>query len=245
MKKRFLFLGIWVITLGVLLTGCVKFENNVNKENTTEAQNQKENTLTDAEMYDSILEQYKDAMAEYNVEDIDIDDNFKVKYNMVSDTLLFHVIHYQNNGVELRYAYYDIDKNGVNELIMGNGTKGNNDFYAGAIYAYNKDAKKPEKVYYQSTLERGSLNIYDNGIINSEGSGGAALHYYSFGKIAENGYSYESIEEIEEEYVQENKSPIYRDYNKNVELSYKGLDEIKNKYLNNSKAIEFTENFKI
>lgn len=68
----------------------------------------------------------------------------------------------------------------------------------------------------------------------SGGAGGAALHYYEFGKIASNGISYELLESIEEEYVDGNEIPEYRDNTTREALEYTSLDEIMSKYLENA-----------
>ena len=201
--------------------------------------------MTEEEMYKGVIEQYKNAMEGYDENDIFGEAEIEEKYNLVSIVLIEHVNRYQDNGIELAYIFYDIDKNGVKELIVGVGDKSNNNFYEGAIYSFNQKNKEPEKVYYQSTMERRNLYVYDNGIIFSEGAGRATLHYYSFGKIATDGSSFELIEEIEEEYVMDSDIPVYRDYTTNKVLNYKSFDEIWNKYMNNSNKVEFDTYYEI
>ena len=204
------------------------------EKNSNDVENKKEQKLTEEEMYKSVIDEYKKAISEFDIEEIYSEENIEKKYNLVSSTLIAHVARYKDSGVKLTYSFYDIDKNGIKELIVG--ASGS----AGAIYSYDSNTNKPVKICYQDTMERGSLQVYDNGIILSEGSGGAALHYYRFGKITADGSSFETIEDIEEEYIQENSNPVYRDYKANKVLNYKNLNEIKDKYLSNSKVVEFS-----
>ncbi len=211
-----------------------KVDNNAANTSSNESQN-----VTEDEMYESVINDYKKAIGEYDENDIEILEKIEEKYSMVNSAIIFHVMHYKDEGAKMLYSFYDVDKNGVKELIIGIGNNNSKDFYEGAVYSYNQNNDKPERIYYQSTMERGKLHIYDNGIILSEGSGGAELHYYNFGKISKDGSSFKSIENIIEEYTQGNKNPVYRDYDSNKVLNYKNLDEIKDKYISNSKAVEF------
>ena len=188
--------------------------------------------LTNSEMYNGLIGDYENALEEYDLENIDADENIQNKYPLVSMTLITHVARYSNEGINLTYAFYDIDKNGVDELLIGA------DGSVGAIYSYDYKNDTPVKIIFQSTMERGNMDVYDNGVILSGGAGGAALHYYEFGKIASNGISYELIESIEEEYVDGNEIPEYRDNLTREVLEYANLDEIMNKYLENANVAE-------
>ncbi len=212
-------------------------------QDNTQEQNESNNkiTLNEEEMYKSIINDYKNAVSEYNENDIEILEKIESKYSMVNSTIVFLVNRYPELGPKIAYTFYDIDKNGIKELIVGIRYNTDRDLNEGAIYSYNTNSKKVEKIYYQDTMERGHLYIYDNGIIFSEGSGGAYVHAYRFGEISENGYSFEELENIEEEYTQENSNPVYRDYKANKVLNYRSLDEIKTKYLKNSNAIKFID----
>lgn len=188
--------------------------------------------VSNEEMYANVISSYQTAMAEYDLENIPEDEEFMNQYPFVSGTLLTHVLRYSGDGVKMTYSFYDINHDGVDELLMGaNGS-------IGAIYAYDKTSKNPVKIYFQSTMERGNLDIYDNGVILSEGAGGAALHYYEFGRIAENTATYELIESIEEEYVDASTTPVYRDSTSRETLAYTSLDEIMNKYVSGAAKIQ-------
>ena len=207
-------------------------ENVTNDSGNAEVITDKTQSSTDEKKYESIINNYKNALAEYDLEDIDSDTNIEQKYPMVNLSLLMHIARYSSEGVKLTFAFYDVDKNGVNELIVGA------DNAIGAIYSFDRVSNKPVKIYFQETLERGNLLIYDNGVIFSEGSGGAALHYYEFGKIANDSISYEMIEAIEEEYVEGKEEPTYKNSISRDVLEYHSLDEIYDKYLENTKVVE-------
>ena len=243
MKKLILGILAVITTITLMACGNQKVEeitpntNNNSVIDTTDNSDSKIDTnestsLTNEKMYETIINSYKNAITEYNLDDIDMDVTIEEKYPLVNASLLMHVARYSGEGVRLTYAFYDIDKNGIDELIVG--ASGS---YA-AIYSYDKTSKQPVKICFLDTIERGSLSIYDNGVLVTSGAGGAALHYYEFGKISTSGVDYELLECIEEEYVAENEAPIYRDNNTRNELEYKGLDEIMDKYISNSAEIE-------
>ncbi|MBQ9314377.1 MAG: hypothetical protein IJ220_05170 [Clostridia bacterium] len=187
--------------------------------------------LTNEEMYGGIIENYQKALAEFDLENLDTEKNIEEKYSIKDTTLLAHIARYSGEGVQLTYSFYDVDKNGVDELLLG--ASGS----IGAIYTFDKQANQPVSLFFQSTLERGDLSIYDNGVILSAGAGGAALHYYEFGKIADDGISYELLESIEEEYTENGETPTYSDAKTGEALEYKSLDEINNKYIFNANKI--------
>ena len=208
-----------------------------NKDTTNSANEKKVERITENEMYETVINEYKNAVNEYNSNDINSEKNIGNKYQMVNSSLIAHVAHYKADGVKLTYGYYDIDNNGISELIVS--ASGG----IGAVYSYNSDTYKPVKIFYQDTLERGNLSIYNNGVLLSAGSGGAAFHNYEFGKISSNGISYELIEDINEEY--KGDVPEYRDAKTDTKLNYKSLDEIKTKYLSNAQELKINFNYEI
>lgn len=182
------------------------------------------------EKYIGLVEDYQKAIEAYDLEDVDADSKIP---EILSDTLIMHIKRYAENGVELLYAYDDIDQNGTDELLVG----ANNGL--GAIYAYDNETKEPVAIAFQSTLERGNMSVYDNGIILMEGAGGAALHYYEFGKIGSDGKSYQQMEYIQEEYTEGNETPTYTNAETGEVLEYQSLEEIMNQYIGGAKKYPF------
>lgn len=234
MKKKILsaFLVVMLTILAVILSGCGE---NVKKQGETSTK------LTEEEMYKSVIDQYKKVVSEYDEDDYEAMERMESEYDMVNFTVALLSLHYKDNGNKIAYTFYDVDGNGIKELIVGVSSDSKDYFSEGAIYTYDQNTKQPVKLYYQTTLERGRLYIYDNGVIYSEGSGGASFHYYEFGKISEDGKALNMIEEIEEEYTEGSDIPVYRNHETNKVLNYKGLDEILEKYVSNSKTVEYGE----
>ena len=218
-----------------------KKSENKTEEKTEKEDNNDNKKLSEEEMYKSVLDEYKKVLSEYDNGNEEIVDKIESEYKMVNFPVILLAVHFKDEGNKIAYTFYDIDGNGIKELIVGISADSNKTISEGAIYTYNQSKKQPVKVFYQSTMERGTLSVYDSGIIYSQGSGGASLHYYSFGKLSNDGNSYNSIEEIEEEYIESGKDPIYRDYQNNKELNYKNLDEILNKYVSNSKRVKYSD----
>ena len=208
-----------------------EINNNQTNEN-TDTENKEENT---EEIYKDVINNYKQAKEEFEKDDTLA---IEKKYPLVSELLISHAVRYKENNVEIAYTYYDIDNNGIKELILGIKSTDSNKLIPTAIYTHTSNYEV-KKLYYQNTIERGNLSIYDNGTLYSIGSGGAALHYYGFYKIASDGTSLETLENIREEYTTDNTVKYYNEDNNN-ELSYKNLDEITGKYINTAKEIELT-----
>ena len=186
-----------------------------------------------AELYEAVTDDYRAAFAFFSLDDVDGEEKLAEECKLVSTTLVAHICRYSDAGTEVTYNYYDIDKNGVDELIVGaNGAPG-------AIYTYDQANKVPVKVFFQDTMERGSLSIYDNGTIYSEGAGGAALHYFEFGKMSADGLGYESLEKVEEEYLEENQAPVYRNPETGETLAYTSYNDVADKYIANAQTVEF------
>lgn len=212
---------VLIVIFAILAVAClVACENNQNKN----------------EKYQKIIDEYKGALASYNLDDLDADEKLLNAYKDVNLSIIQHLARYSDNGLQLSFGYYDIDKNGTDELFVGvSGAYG-------AIYSYDESTKNPVKIFYLDTLERGSLSIYDNGIIFSEGAGGAALHYFEFGKITQDGVGYNALEKIEEEYFEGVEFPDYRNSDTGTKLEYKSYDEIMEKYVSGSQIVEIKEN---
>ena len=185
------------------------------------------------ELYESVTNDYKAAFAFFSLDDVDGIEKLEEECKLVSSTLVAHICRYSDDGAELTYDYYDIDKNGVDELIVGASKA------PGAIYSYDKTKNVPVIVFFQDTMERGNLSIYDNGVIFSEGAGGAALHFYRFGKINPETLEFEELAMIQEEYTEGKEEPTYTDFNTEKVLEYKSLDEIMNVYVADAKKVEF------
>lgn len=239
-----LIIAILVMTIFVL-TGCEKnqegnnavvnsntLENNTVETDVTNTTSENKEKLSNEEMYGDLIKNYEKALAEFDMDNLDSEEEIKSKYGIEDLTLIMHIARYAEDGVKLTKEFYDIDKNGIDELILGA------DNGIGVIYSYDTKTNKPVFIFAQDTLERGSASIYDNGVIYSGGSGGAMLHVYEFGKISEDGISYKLLEKVEEEYMEDSETPEYRNTATGRKLDYKSLDEVTDKYILNAKVVE-------
>ncbi len=233
---------IILLILAILGIGGYYYINQQNKndsKNVVNNNNQTNETITEEkeeenveEIYKEIINNYKNAKNEFEQDDtISIEE----KYPLVSETLIAHIIRYKET-TQLSYTYYDIDNNGTKELILGL-KESNNTLLPAAVYTHNNNEVK--KIYYLDTIERGNLEIYDNGILFSTGAGSATTHYYNFYKIANDGISLETLEKIKEEYITDTEVKYYEGETAK-ELDYNDSNEILKKYINDSKKLELT-----
>lgn len=237
MKKLFL------LALALVSTVCLAACGEQNKPTKTsgevvvsgEATPEKDEpvALSNEDAYKEVMDQYKNAWSTYDIEDFEGEEEFFNNHLLVNPAIITHLARYKEEGLELTFKFYDIDKNGIDELIVG--VSGS----PAAIYSRNEDGKVVSSIIYLDTIERGSLVIYDNGVILCQGAGGAALHYYSFGKIAADKVDLEELASIEEEYVEGKDTPVYKDHNTGDVLEYTSLDEIMNKYVSGANEIKF------
>ena len=90
------------------------------------------------------------------------------------------------NEVPIYYAFFDIDGNGIPELLIGSGT------HRDHITIFDVFTWHNGQVLYLFDYflgERTNLVIHDNGVIEILGSGGAFTHGWSFYEISPDGYT--------------------------------------------------------
>ena len=246
-EVKTLLLTIMIVVFIFAFTGCESSIEKVEEPEITETtetvaekeeikeekEDVKEIIISNEDMYGEVINNYENALKEYNFDDLDIDEKIEEKYGIKDTSLLMHLTRYSGDGVKLSKKYYDIDKNGVDELILGA------DNQSGVIYSFDKKTNKPVFVFALDTLERGTMVIFDNGVVFSGGSGGAASHYYEYGKISADGITYKLLENVDEEYTEDSEIPVYKDPETGKKLSYKSLDEVEEKYIYGAKQISF------
>lgn len=208
--------------------------NTVTNETTNKTTNEAKQEEKVEDIYSEVIKSYKLAKEEYDPNQVS---TINTKYSLVNETLISHVYVYSENNVGIGYTFYDIDNNGKKELIVGVTNGSDNSMMPVAIYTYTKN-KEVKKIYFLETIERGNLAIYNNGVIYSNGSGGAAIHYYDFFKMSSDGSSLETLEKVREEYKTSTDVKYYNNEN-DKELNYKNINEIETKYINGSKEIKF------
>ena len=230
---------VLVVFIILLLTGVVDVNiNNIkNNEDNNSINNNIDNgnvgdnidIISDDDKYASIIDEYRNAMNDNNYDDNN--DNYKnINQNMIS------IYHKHKSGLyegtmTINYCYYDINKDGNNELIVS-GTKNN----IIAIYTY--DGGTVNVFINDSCLgERCNVSIYDNGIIYFYGAGGAAVHGLTFYKIGNDGYS----REIVKDFGVEIKDGIYNIESDGVKTDFKSDKEAIDSVVNGASVVDLSK----
>ena len=215
-------------------------KNEIINNNITE--NNMENSKTNEEKYKAVIEEYKTALKDTNIEEmLDVDQ----KYPYINAIMVIEKIRANKNNddynFDIEYAYYDVDKNGTDELIMLANYNDNNSEIID-IYSYDSKNNKPLKIIDDFSLGyRAHANIYNNGIIHIQGSSGADNGIIEFTKILLDGYSVDTVKYYYK-YEDENTLTFYNSYNdmenKKNKLSYTSFEEIEKLNIKDSREIE-------
>lgn len=133
--------------------------------------------------YHRIIQEYQEAINQGEEYLEDHPDEFP-------DINQWMVHQYQIFGGEFSYAYYDIDGNGTDEMLISLGDAGYHNICA--VYALNRDIA--QYVFDDSSIgDRSSLTIYTDGTMYIYSSGGAVSADGSFYRMKPDGYTVELI----------------------------------------------------
>lgn len=149
----------------------------VEQEVSEEPQKETENMAVDEEaVYQSILDEYAAAIAQGYFEE--------GSFQNVSQVMM--QLYYQSGGYYMGFYYdfYDIDSNGVKELLISSGSQ--ETYFICDVYGI-KDNKPYKLIDEYSLGERSQLYIYPDGEMILFGSGGAALNGIEIYRWNENG----------------------------------------------------------
>lgn len=109
---------------------------------------------------------------------------------------------------EIYYGFYDIDSDGIEELVIG--LEVVEDIKIMDIYAY--DGSMARKLMYDETMaERSPTKIYEDGTIYKYASGGALYGGAYFYKLNNQGYAAELYEQYKEDREVYPDSPYYNE----------------------------------
>ncbi len=145
-----------------------------NAEDTDDVDDVTQSTPSDG--YQSVLEEYKNAMAD--------SDYTQENYPNVSSVVMgyYHIY----GGQSYYYAYYDINADGNDELLIGAGTQD----YIVLTDLYTCDGTNAVKGIDEDTLgDRSALEIYANGTMVVTGAGSASEGTCDIYTIAEDGFT--------------------------------------------------------
>lgn len=207
-----------VAIIGGVATGITLYKNNKDEqrklkqqqetvqesiENKTEADKEKTNEekINIQEIYLPILDEYRQAMLKRSFEE--------GEFPNISEVMM-QVYYYQEGGLKdgiytgFYYTYYDVDNNGIDELIISYGSE---EKYICDIYGINNNT--PKKLIDEYTLgERSQLSIYPDGTIVMISSGGYDLTGVNIYHFSEKGdelvdSGFETTNENTENYISE------------------------------------------
>ena len=98
----------------------------------------------------------------------------------------YHMYH----GSNFYYAYFDIDKNGVDELLIGSGPEG----YVSIVDLYGFDGAQAVQLIDEPTLgDRSQLTLMEDGSLYLYGSGGAAAGSHTLWRIDGSGSALDTV----------------------------------------------------
>lgn len=151
-----------------------------------EKDEEKEERVNDKNVYQEILEEYKNAVEQ----DSDYRWEHKEEFSNVNETAVGYYRTFED--VNFYYAYLDIDQNGQDEMLVATGEE---DWHAVAeIYA--TDGEKAYRLIKEDSLgDRSQLSIYANRVMKVKSSGGVGAEITTFYQMAANGYEIEVIDE--------------------------------------------------
>ena len=94
-------------------------------------------------------------------------------------------------GFQIYETFYDINHDGINELLFGTGSDGNVD----VVDVYGFDGEKAVELIDEPSLgSRSQLQIMTDGIMYLHGSGGASISDFDLFRISSDGASVENVE---------------------------------------------------
>lgn len=150
--------------------------------------------LNESDLYASVLEMYGQAMSLPPTDDVSLE--LSKRFADVNSNMMCHYYSAHTdgeNGFQFYSALYDIDHNGVDELLIGCNPW---DEKIVLVDAYALSGDVPIKLQfedpglgYETLGERSNLSIYPDGGIVLMGASGAELVCYSLFHISENGYT--------------------------------------------------------
>ena len=202
-------------------------------EDNIDDSNMEENNLYE-NTYSSIINQYKTAMNDKDVKEEETYDKYKnLNVGYINDYLFRNTL-----NLTFYYSYYDIDNNGIKELLIGYGYEDSNNSGQNAIAdVYTSKDNSAIKLQEVSNVHyRINLLIFDNGIMIVHGSGSAVSGEEHFYKIGDDGYSEEKIGSYSYKYSSESSVTI-TDETTNKETDYTSIEELYNAYVKDANKL--------
>ena len=241
-KSKNIIIALLVIIIIILVTLLVLFATNIisfksiDKNDTQSTENNindniDNNEISNDEMYSSIITEYKNA-----INDTTIESDYSIiseKYKNVNETIVryYHTYHAQ----KFSYSYFDIDSNGIDELIISE--SGSGTYIVIDVFTYN-GANAIKLIDEKSLGDRSSLQIWNNGILYLKGSGGASEGSLTFSKINNDGFSNEIINDYFYRYDNSNDITFFDDVNETNKLSFSSISEVESVHLSGASLVD-------
>ncbi len=139
--------------------------------------------------YQDVLDEYIVLCAEYDEVYLDSMGDYVTSYvNTLSATMMYYHMY---EGQNFFYARFDINSDGQEELVIGNGFSDEGlptNVAIVDIYAF--DGESAVKCVDDISLgDRSTLAIYENGAMVISGSGGASSESYQLTKLSDDGFT--------------------------------------------------------
>lgn len=161
--------------------------------------------IDDMDNFD-VYEAYQKIIDEY-VSAIDAGESYESSSPEFPNVNAIAMLQKRNYNIDIKYALYDIDGNGIEELLFTNDEK-----YDCIMDIYTFDRTSANKLFNDDTLaERSHLTIYEDGTIYIYGSGGAAYGSATFYKIIDGGYDVMIAEKYSFDSILYPDTPFYND----------------------------------
>lgn len=178
-------------------------------------ENQTENRQNYQNAYKVIMDEYKSACMDEVYSELWNSNRKKLEelYPNVSSNITMFYYHCFYPLGRFYYAYYDIDNNGTEELLIGEGDHDYEDsIFVNVIDVYAFDGEKAVKLIDNPALgDRSYLAIQTDGTMIEHNSSGASSGSYRFSRISDDGYSNIAIKEYNYDGIEYPDKPFYNE----------------------------------
>lgn len=203
-------LSITGVIICMLLSGCGAQDDSVKDSGTVlqsdEALSYDDVSADETDIYQDVLEQYQDMVQNDFYKNLIDSDDYNSSFG---DVIGLEIRHLEQ---DIYYALYDIDGNGIAELIIAGGENRNanadNSPWNYDLYGYDGT----NAVHIFSDMEFGyrtNFSLYENGVIEVFYSSNAAESGVDFYKIGNDGFTPERIDSFAAAAHLEGDAPVF------------------------------------
>lgn len=171
MKKNSYYFGLLAVLGGLILQGCHASSKVESPQSSTQlSSTASTTTVSSSDEIEQWLEQYATVFEDYQLIYSHRDDSDYVDYVALSEQLhtpinIASLENSINSPDNLRYAFYDLDKNGQKELFIGSLSTDNTVYIKGMYYLNGTSPAILGESFVGSGSARGSAAYYDDGSV--------------------------------------------------------------------------------